>query len=258
MTIDWGWFSIITYWMFKALDYINRVVGNFGIAIILLTIVVKILFFPLANRSYESMTKLKKVQPEMKSIQERFKDDRVKQQQEIIALYQRERINPLMGCLPLILSIPIFFSLYKVLYVTIEMRHAPFFGWIQDLAAADPTNLFNLFGLLPFTTPAWLHIGIWPLVMGATMWLQMKMSPPSTDPTQRQMMILMPPMFTYMMASFPAGLIIYWSVNNALSFLQQYLIMRRLNVPLDLSIKIPGWLSGLFGRGQNAQPPTKD
>jgi YidC/Oxa1 family membrane protein insertase len=217
MTIDWGWFSIITYWMFKGLDQINKLVGNFGIAIILLTVIVKILFFPLANRSYESMTKMKKVQPEMKSIQERFKEDRVKQQQEIMALYKREKINPLMGCLPLLLQIPIFFSLYKVLFVTIEMRHAPFFGWIQDLAAADPTSLFNLFGLLPYAVPTWLHIGVWPLFMGVTMWFQMKMSPPSPDPTQRQMMVMMPPVFTYLMASFPAGLVIYWTLNNILS-----------------------------------------
>ena len=248
MTIDWGWFSFITYWMFIGLDWINKLVGNFGVAIILLTVLVKILFFPLANRSYESMTKMKKVQPEMKVIQERHKEDRTKLQQELMALYKREKINPLMGCIPLLLSIPIFFSLYKVLFVTIEMRHAPFFGWVQDLAAADPTNIFNLFGALPFTAPSWLHIGIWPLLMGITMWFQMKMSPPSPDPTQRQMMVMMPPVFTYLMAAFPVGLVIYWTVNNILSILQQYLIMRRLNVPLDVSVKMPEWLSKLIAR----------
>jgi YidC/Oxa1 family membrane protein insertase len=148
---------------------------------------------------------------------------------------------------PLLLQIPIFFSLYKVLFVTIEMRHAPFFGWVRDLAAADPTNLFTLFGLLPFEAPTWLHIGVWPLIMGFTMWFQMKMSPPSPDPTQRQMMMIMPPMFTYLMATFPAGLVVYWTLNNVLSIGQQYLIMRRLNVPLDISFKLPSWLGGAKG-----------
>jgi YidC/Oxa1 family membrane protein insertase len=193
------------------------------------------------------MTKMKKVQPEMKDIQERFKEDKVKAQQEILALYRREKINPFMGCVPLLLQIPIFFSLYKVLFVTIEMRHAPFFGWVQDLAAADPTNLFTLFGLLPFEAPTWLHIGVWPLIMGFTMWFQMKMSPPSPDPTQRQMMMIMPPMFTYLMATFPAGLVVYWTLNNILSIGQQYIIMRRLNVPLDISFKLPSWLGGAKG-----------
>lgn len=252
MTIDWGWFSFFTYWIFKALDLINHQVGNFGVAIIILTILVKLIFYPLANASYESMTKMKKIQPEMKELQERFKDDKVKAQQEILALYRREKVNPFMGCVPLLLQIPIFFSLYKVLFVTIEMRHAPFFGWIQDLAAADPTNLFNLFGLLPFEAPTWLHVGVWPLVMGFTMWFQMKMSPQSPDPTQRQVMMIMPPMFTYLMASFPAGLVVYWTLNNVLSIGQQYLIMRRLNVPLDISFKLPSWLGGAKGAPPDA------
>jgi YidC/Oxa1 family membrane protein insertase len=247
MTIDWGWFSFFTYWIFKALELIYHQVGNFGVAIVILTILVKLLFYPLANASYESMTKMKKVQPEMKEIQDRFKEDKVKAQQEILALYRREKINPFMGCVPLLLQIPIFFSLYKVLFVTIEMRHAPFFGWIQDLAVADPTNLFNLFGLLPFEAPAWLHVGIWPLIMGLTMWFQMKMSPASPDPTQRQVMMIMPPMFTYLMATFPAGLVVYWTLNNILSIGQQYIIMRRLNVPLDISFKLPSWLGGAKG-----------
>ena len=247
MTIDWGWFSFFTYWIFKALEVIYHLVGNFGVAIIILTILVKLLFYPLANASYESMTKMKKIQPEMKELQERYKDDKVKAQQEILALYRREKVNPFMGCVPLLLQIPIFFSLYKVLFVTIEMRHAPFFGWVQDLAAADPTNLFNLFGLLPFEAPTWLHIGIWPLIMGFTMWFQMKMSPPSQDPTQRQMMVIKPPLFTYLMASFPAGLVVYWTINNVLSIGQQYLIMRRLNVPLEISVKLASWLGGSKG-----------
>jgi YidC/Oxa1 family membrane protein insertase len=243
MTVDWGWFSFITYWMFKALDLLNKLVGNFGIAIILLTILVKGLFFPLANRSYESMTKMKKVQPQIKELQERYKDDRMKMQQEQMALFKREHINPMMGCLPILIQIPVFFSLYKVLFVTIEMRHAPFFGWIQDLAVADPTSLFNLFGLLPFVVPAWLHIGVWPLIMGVTMWFQTKMNPPATDPVQQQMMTMMPLVFTYMMAQFPAGLVIYWTVNNLLSIAQQYVIMRRMNVHIDLgkNLKLPAW-----------------
>ena len=178
---------------------------------------------------------MKKVQPQMKEIQERYKEDRMKQQQELMALYKREHINPMMGCLPIFIQIPVFFSLYKVLFVTIEMRHAPFFGWIQDLAAADPTSLFNLFGLLPFAVPAFLLIGAWPLLMGITMWLQTKMNPPATDPVQQQMMTFMPLVFTYLMASFPAGLVIYWTVNNLLSIGQQYLIMRRMNVPWSSS-----------------------
>ena len=245
MTIDWGWFSFITYWMFKGLDWFNKLVGNFGVAIILLTIVVKILFFPLANRSYESMAKMKKVQPQMKELQERYKEDRMKQQQEMAALFKREKVNPMMGCLPIFIQIPVFFSLYKVLFVTIEMRHAPFFGWIQDLAAGDPTSLFNLFGLLPYAVPSWLHIGVWPVLMGITMWFQSKMNPPATDPVQQQMMTMMPPVFTYMMAQFPAGLVIYWTANNLLSMLQQYVIMRRMNVPIELgkNFKLPAWLS---------------
>jgi YidC/Oxa1 family membrane protein insertase len=250
MTIDWGWFSIITYWMFQGLDWLNKLVGNFGIAIILLTILIKILFFPLANRSYESMAKMKKIQPEMKELQERHKDDRMKQQQELAALFKREKVNPMMGCLPILIQIPVFFSLYKVLFVTIDMRHAPFFGWIQDLAAADPTSIFNLFGLLPYAVPEWLQIGIWPVLMGLTMWFQMKMNPPATDPVQQQMMVMMPPVFTYLMALFPAGLVIYWTVNNVLSIGQQYIIMRRMNVPIEIgkNFKLPAWAKKLLGK----------
>jgi YidC/Oxa1 family membrane protein insertase len=245
MTIDWGWFSFLTYWMLKGLGWFNALVGNFGVAIILLTIVIKAAFFPLANRSYESMAKMKKVQPQMKELQERYKDDRMKQQQEMAALFKREHVNPMMGCLPILIQIPVFFALYKVLFVTIEMRHAPFFGWIQDLAAADPTSLFNLFGLLPYSLPSWLLIGVWPLLMGITMWFQTKMNPPATDPVQQQMMVMMPPVFTYLMAQFPAGLVIYWTVNNLLSMIQQYVIMRRMNVPIELgkNFKLPAWLS---------------
>jgi YidC/Oxa1 family membrane protein insertase len=245
MTMDWGWFSFLTYWMLWGLERFNELVGNFGVAIILLTIVIKALFFPLANRSYESMAKMKKVQPQMKELQERFKDDRMKQQQELAALFKREKVNPMMGCLPILIQIPVFFALYKVLFVTIEMRHAPFFGWIQDLAAADPTSIFNLFGLLPYSLPSWLVVGVWPLLMGITMWFQTKMNPPATDPVQQQMMVMMPPVFTYLMAQFPAGLVIYWTANNILSILQQYVIMRRMNVPIELgkNFKLPAWFA---------------
>jgi YidC/Oxa1 family membrane protein insertase len=257
MTIDWGWFSIITYWMFQGLDWLYKLVGNFGVAIILLTIVIKILFFPLANRSYESMAKMKKVQPQMKEIQERFKEDRMKQQQELAALFKREKVNPMMGCLPILIQIPVFFSLYKVLFVTIEMRHAPFFGWIQDLAAADPTSFFNLFGLLPYDVPSWLLVGVWPCLMGITMWFQTKMNPPATDPVQQQMMVMMPPVFTYLMAQFPAGLVIYWTANNLLSIAQQYIIMRRMNVPIEMgkNFKIPAWISKRLRKPSDSPTP---
>ena len=246
MTMDWGWFSFFTYWMFRALDWLSKFAGNFGVAIILLTVLIKILIFPLAQRSYESMTKMKKVQPELKALQERLKDDPMKLRTEQMALFQREKVNPMMGCLPILLTMPILFSLMKVLYVTIEMRHAPFFGWIQDLSAADPTTFVNLFGLLPFAVPTWLHIGVWPLLMGATMWFQMKMTPQQGDPTQQQVMQFMPLMFTYMMGQVAAGLVIYWTVSNALGILQQYVLMRRMNVPIEVfdNVKLPTWLGG--------------
>lgn len=257
MSIDWGWFAFFTWPMYYALHWLNMIVGNYGIAIILFTIAIKILFFPLANRSYESMTKMKKVQPQIKELQELYKDDRLKLQQEQIALFQREKINPMMGCLPILIQIPVFFALYKVLFVTIDMRHAPFFGWIQDLAAADPTSLFNLFGLLPYAVPSWLQIGVWPVIMGLTMWFQTKMNPPATDPVQQQMMMIMPPMFTYLMALFPSGLVIYWTVNNVLSILQQWLIMRRLNVPIEIggNMKLPAWVRKLLNQPDKRSAP---
>ncbi len=253
MAIDWGWFSPLTKPMFWLLDFLNKLIGNFGIAILCLTIVIKAIMFPLANRAFESMSKMKKLQPQIKELQERWKDDRVKLQQEQMELFRREKANPMLGCLPMLIQIPVFFSLYKVLYVTIEMRHAPFFGWIQDLASADPTSVFNLFGLLPFAVPIWLHIGVWPLLMGATMWLQMRMNPPATDPVQQQMMTFMPFVFTYMMASFPAGLVIYWTWNNILTMTQQYIIMRRMNVPVQLNLPEP--LTKLF-RGTRREPAS--
>jgi YidC/Oxa1 family membrane protein insertase len=248
--IDWGWFWFLTKPIFWLLDLLNQYLGNFGLAILALTVVIKGLFFPLANRSYEAMSKLKKVQPELKELQERNKDDRVKLQTEMMALYRREKINPMMGCLPILIQIPVFFSLYKVLFVTIEMRHAPFFGWIQDLAAPDPTSIFNLFGLLPFAVPAFLLIGVWPILMGLSMWLQTKMNPPAQDPMQQQMLNWMPWIFMFMLASFPAGLVIYWVWNNILSIAQQYVIMRKTGTPIEVidNLKIPAWLNGLLGR----------
>jgi YidC/Oxa1 family membrane protein insertase len=234
LMIDWGWFHFITKPMFYALDFFYRLVGNFGIAILIVTVLVKLVFFPLANKSYVSMSKMKLVQPEMVRLRERYKDDKVKQQQELMELYKREKINPLAGCLPVVVQIPVFFSLYKVLFVTIEMRHAPFFGWIHDLAAPDPTSLFTLFGLIPWTPPHFLMIGIWPIIMGITMFVQMRLNPPPPDPTQAAIFNWMPLFFTFLLGTFPAGLVIYWSWNNLLSIAQQWVIMKRQGVKVDI------------------------
>src|SRR6195952_5613239 len=240
LLIDWGWFYFITKPMFLALDFFYHLVGNFGIAILLVTVLVKLLFFPLASKSYASMAKMKSVQPQLAALKERFPDDKVKQQQEMMEIYKKEKINPIAGCLPVALQIPVFFSLYKVLFVTIEMRHAPFFGWIKDLSAPDPTNLFNLFGLLhfdPTTVPLFGHylgIGVWPIIMGITMWFQMKLNPTPPDPTQQMIFAWMPLIFTFMLAGFPAGLVIYWAWNNLLSVLQQSFIMRKNGVKVEL------------------------
>ncbi|KMO27902.1 insertase [Methylobacterium variabile] len=234
LLIDWGWFYFITKPMFKALDFFYRLFGNFGVSILVVTLILKLFFLPIANRSYVSMAKMKAVQPEMTAIRERYADDKVKQQQAMMELYKKEKINPVAGCWPVLVQIPVFFALYKVLFVTIEMRHAPFFGWIRDLAAPDPTSLFNLFGLLPFTPPDLLHLGIWPLIMGVTMFVQMKMNPAPPDPIQAQVFTFMPIIFTFMLGSFPAGLVIYWAWNNTLSVIQQYVIMRRNGVKVEL------------------------
>jgi YidC/Oxa1 family membrane protein insertase len=240
LLIDWGWFYFITKPLFKLMDWIYHVTGNFGLSILIITVLIKALFFPLANKSYVSMAKMKAAQPAMQEIQTRYKDDRVKMQQELMALYKKEKINPLAGCWPVLLQIPVFFALYKVLFVTIEMRQAPFFGWIKDLAAPDPTSIFNLFGLLPFTVPLFLMVGVWPIIMGITMWLQMKMNPEPTDPTQKMIFAWMPLVFTFMLASFPAGLVIYWAWNNILSVSQQYIIMKRMGVKVELWDNIRG------------------
>jgi YidC/Oxa1 family membrane protein insertase len=240
LLIDWGWFYFITKPLFIAIDYLYRLVGNFGLAILIVTVLIKIAFFPLANKSYASMAKMKAVQPQMTALRERYADDKAKQQQELMELYKREKINPLAGCLPIAIQIPVFFSLYKVLFVTIEMRHAPFFGWIHDLSAQDPTNIFNLFGLIPVDPTIlpvigqFLHLGAWPLIMGVTMWAQMKLNPAPPDPTQQMIFNWMPLIFTFMLANFPAGLVIYWAWNNSLSVLQQSVIMRKHGAKIEL------------------------
>ncbi len=240
LIIDWGWFYFITKPLFWIIDAIYTVFGNFGIAILIVTVLVKGVFFPLANRSYLSMAKMKAVQPQMTAIRERYPDDKQKQQMELMELYKREKINPIAGCLPVIVQIPVFFALYKVIFITIEMRQAPFFGWIKDLSSPDPTNLFNLFGLIPFdptTLPVigqFLHLGVWPLIMGVSMFIQMKMNPEPTDPVQKQMFAWMPVIFTFMLGSFPAGLVIYWTWNNLLSVTQQGVIMKKSGVKIEL------------------------
>jgi YidC/Oxa1 family membrane protein insertase len=255
LMIDWGWFYFITKPMFWALDTIFHLVGNFGVAILIVTVAVKLIFYPLANMSYASMSKMKKIQPEMTAMRDRFKDDKVAQQKAMMELYKREKINPAAGCLPILIQIPVFFALYKVLYVTIEMRHAPFFGWIQDLSAPDPTSLFNLFGLInwdPSTVPFvghFLMLGIWPMIMGLTMFMQMRLNPLPPDPTQQMIFTWMPFFFMFLLASFPAGLVIYWSWNNTLSILQQASIMKRQGVKIEL------WdnLRGVFRRKPKTQ-----
>lgn len=240
LLIDWGWFYFITKPMFMVIDFFFRWTHNFGVAILIVTVLVKILFFPLANKSYASMAKMKSAQPQMVAIRERWPDDKVRQQQELMELYKREKINPVAGCLPIVIQIPVFFALYKVLFVTIEMRHAPFFGWIKDLSAPDPTNVFNLFGLIPFDPTiipvigSFLHLGVWPLIMGVTMWVQMKLNPAPPDPTQKMIFDWMPIIFTFMLASFAAGLVIYWAWNNTLSVIQQTVIMRRHGAKIEL------------------------
>jgi YidC/Oxa1 family membrane protein insertase len=241
LLIDWGWFYFITKPMFWGIDFFFKLLGNFGLAILAVTVVIKIVFFPLANKAYASMAKMKAVQPQMLALRERYGDDKMKQQQELMALYKKEKINPLAGCLPILIQVPVFFALYKVLFVTIEMRHAPFYGWIKDLSAQDPTNLFSLFGLLPEPIAylgvhigSFFHLGIWPIIMGVTMWVQMKLNPAPPDPTQKMIFDWMPLVFTFMLASFSAGLVIYWAWNNFLSVIQQGMIMRKHGAKIEL------------------------
>lgn len=243
--VDWGMFRFFTRPIFNILEIFYKLVGNFGLAIMLLTVVLKLILYPMADKSYESMAKIKKIQPEVEKLKAKHKDDPAKQQQEMMALYAKEKINPMMGCLPMLVQIPVFYSLYKVLTVTIEMRHAPFFGWIHDLSSRDPTTIFNLFGLIPWD-PAHapligaflsttLHIGVWPLLYGFTMWLTTAMNPPAGDPMQQRIFQLFPIVFTFTLSQFAVGLVIYWCWSNILTIIQQYIIMRRYKVenPID-------------------------
>ncbi len=231
--VDFGWFYFLTKPIFYVLDYFFHLIGNFGVAILLLTVLIKLAFFPLANKSYRSMSRLKKLQPKMVEIRERYKDDRQRQNQAMMELYKKEGANPMSGCFPILIQIPVFFALYKVLFVTIEMRHAPFFGWIQDLSAPDPLGLLTAFGILEWNVPqalAIVNIGIWPIIMGITMYLQQKLNPQPADPMQQKIFMFLPIVFTFMLGSFPAGLVIYWAWNNTLSIAQQWVIMRRMGV----------------------------
>ena len=227
LAVDFGWFYFITKPLFHALTFLNSWLGNFGLAILLLTILLKLVFLPLANKSYRSMARMKELQPEMERIRTLYADDKMKMNQEVMDLYKREKANPLSGCMPMLIQIPVFFALYKVLFISIEMRQAPFFGWIYDLSAPDPTTVANLFGLIPWDPPSFLMLGAWPLIMGATMFLQQKLNPAPTDPAQAKVFMIMPFVFTIMLAQFPAGLVIYWAWNNILSIGQQWIIMKR-------------------------------
>jgi len=226
LTIDWGWFYFITKPLFFVIEYFFKLTGNFGVAIIILTALVRIVFFPLANYSFRSMAKMKILQPEMIRLKELHKDDKTKLQQEMMALYKREKVNPVSGCLPVLIQIPFFFAVYKMLYVTIEMRQQPFFGWIQDLSARDPTSIFNLFGLIPWDPPTFLMIGVWPILMGLTMFLQQKLNPTPPDPMQAKIFMFLPIFLTIILAPFPSGLVVYWTVSNVLTMAQQWVIIR--------------------------------
>jgi YidC/Oxa1 family membrane protein insertase len=235
LTIDWGWFSFFTRPLFWLLEWLYVHLGNFGLAILSLTVIVKLVFFPLANKSYAAMSKMKALQPEMEKLKERYGEDRQRMNQELMQLYRREKVNPAAGCLPILVQIPVFFALYKVLYTTIEMRHQPFYGWIKDLSAPDPLTILTGFGFLPWHVPEFLHffnIGIWPIIMGVTMYLQQKLNPQPTDPVQARVFQFLPILFTFMLAPFAAGLVIYWAWSNILSIAQQYYIMRRHGVPV--------------------------
>ena len=227
LSVDFGWFYFLTKPLFYALHFLSTIFQNFGVGIIILTICIRIVLFPLANKSFKSMNSMRILTPEIKRIRERYKDDRQKMNQEMFALYREKKINPAAGCLPILIQIPIFFALYKVLFVSIEMRHAPFFGWIKDLSAPDPTSLFNLFGLIPWDTPSFLTIGVWPLLMGLTMYLQQKINPPPPDPIQAKIFMMLPFIFTFLLATFPSGMVVYWTVNNILSIGQQYILLNK-------------------------------
>ena len=230
LAIDWGWFYFIVKPLFFAIDYFFKLSGNFGIAIILITFCIRIAFFPLANYSFRSMAKMKALQPEMARLKELYKEDKVKLQQEMMSLYKKEKVNPVSGCLPILIQIPFFFAIYKMLFVTIEMRHQPFFGWIKDLSERDPTSLFNLFGFIPWDPPSFLIIGAWPCLMGLTMYLQQKLNPAPPDPIQAKIFMFFPLFLTVILAPFPSGLVIYWTINNILTMAQQVVIMKRTTI----------------------------
>ena len=230
LAIDWGWFYFLTKPLFNVIYFFSELSGNFGLAIIILTVITRIVFFPLANWSFISMAKMKMLQPEMTRIKELHKDDRAQQQQALMALYKKEKVNPISGCLPILIQIPFFFAIYKMLFVSIEMRHAPFYGWIQDLASKDPTTIFNAFGLIPWDPPSFLIIGIWPILMGLTMYIQQKLNPSPPDPIQARIFMFLPLFITILLAQFAAGLVIYWTTNNVLSIIQQWIINKRTTV----------------------------
>ena len=230
LVIDWGWFYFFTKPLFFVIDYLFKFSGNFGFAIVLITLAIRALFFPLANFSFRSMAKMKAVTPEMTRLKELHKNDKVKLQQEMMALYRKEKINPASGCLPVLIQIPFFFAIYKMLFISLEMRHQPFFGWIKDLSAADPTSIFNLFGLIPWDPPSFMVIGIWPILMGASMWVQQKLNPAPTDPIQAKIFAFFPLFLTVILASFPSGLVVYWTVNNILTIAQQWVINKNTTV----------------------------
>ena len=230
LAIDWGWFYFLTKPLFNVIYFFSELSGNFGLAIIILTVITRIVFFPLANWSFISMAKMKMLQPEMTRIKELHKDDRAQQQQALMALYKKEKVNPISGCLPILIQIPFFFAIYKMLFVSIEMRHAPFYGWIQDLASKDPTTIFNAFGLIPWDPPSFLIIGIWPILMGLTMYIQQKLNPAPPDPIQARIFMFLPLFITILLAQFAAGLVIYWTTNNVLSIIQQWIINKRTTV----------------------------
>ena len=230
LAIDWGWFYFLTKPLFYVVYFFSEISGNFGLAIIILTVITRIIFFPLANWSFVSMAKMKMLQPEMTRIKELHKEDRQQQQQALMALYKKEKVNPISGCLPILIQIPFFFAIYKMLFVSIEMRHAPFYGWIQDLAAKDPTSIFNLFGMIPWDPPSFMIIGVWPVLMGITMYIQQKLNPAPPDPIQAKIFMFFPLFITILLAQFAAGLVIYWTTNNLLSIIQQWVITRRTKV----------------------------
>ncbi len=230
LVIDWGWFYFFTKPLFFIVDYLFKLTGNFGIAIVLITAAIRLIFFPLANYSFRSMGKMKALQPEMTRLKDLHKDDKVKLQQEIMSLYKKEKVNPASGCLPILIQIPFFFAIYKMLFISLEMRHQPFFGWIKDLSAQDPTSIFNLFGLIPWDPPGFLIIGIWPILMGLTMFLQQKLNPAPPDPIQAKIFMFFPIFLTIILAPFPSGLVVYWTINNVLTIAQQWVIMRKTKV----------------------------